>query len=425
MYSHLLADEATSEEFDDELQRVMETVEDLKDRMYEFSSLTMEIEETSSPPEINQLEDEEHRMEQELNSIAQSLLSDVEDLEQTTDRLRSLEKESQDRLEHLKERSEIFDVLFGGRAEGVQQWIDQFEERRRAIDHVAERIDKLGLIVHELTQIEPRHREEWESEMDEVSSVVRDIRHSTEELRKWRNRITHRRSPRLAFRDLSEMHFDPGMRDTVVDAIAFFLRAASVVGADPERILEDAITANIQTQQRDRVLDTVDVAIETADQEQALESAEDKHSYEQFSNAEIRALFESEDEHLDAIAERVRPSHQDLIDRVLDEPSYVEEGLRITAMQVPIEYYDLEIQVDLVGEDADEEVVLIDVIESASEDQIERKVNQLETLLREAEIDEDRPSRGLVIVDTMTDGADWQHTLDSSLSDEVEVIQIK
>jgi RecB family endonuclease NucS len=114
-----------------------------------------------------------------------------------------------------------------------------------------------------------------------------------------------------------------------------------------------------------------------------------------------------------------------LIDRVLDEPSYVEKGLQITAMNVPIEYHDLEIQVDLIGEDADDQLVLINVIESASREKIERKVNQLQTLLKEAEVGEDRATRGLVIVGTVTEDAGRQQTLDTASGDSVEVRQAK
>lgn len=168
----------------------------------------------------------------------------------------------------------------------------------------------------------------------------------------------------------------------------------------------------------------VDVTIEAENRRRALQSANEKHSYEQFSNAELRALLESDDDRLQQMAQQVRPSHQDLIDHILNEPSSVEEGLRITAMQVPIEYHDLEIHVDLVGEDIDEQLVLIDVIESASQEQIERKVDQLDTMLEEADLEEGRPARGLVVVNTVTDEVGPQHTLESDAG-RVEVRQIE
>jgi len=411
----------TLEEIDENIEIIREVLSDLEDTHYELTALKMEVSDSSASSDITDMQ----RLEQELDSIVRSLQSEVESLEDNVERLRRLSEDSQDRLMSLEERSKEFEIVFGNQVKGIQQWIKRLEERHSASRRLADLTGDLFHTIDKLSQTRIDQQEEWEDRITEMSSILREFRDNVEDLREWRNRRAHGRSAHLAFRDFSQFNFDPGMRDTVVDSIAFFLRATSVVGADPERILEKAITANIQTQQRDRVLDTVDVTIETEDRERALESADEKHSYEQFSNAELRALVESGEERLDTIAERVRPSHEDLIDRVLDGPSYVKEGLQITAMNVPIEYHDLEIQVDLIGEDANDQLVLIDVIESASQEKIERKVNQLQTLLKEAEVGEDRATRGLVIVDTVTEDAARQQTLDTARGDSVEVRQVK
>lgn len=413
----------TSEEVVETIERLRDTLDELGETHYDFTTLMMELNETSAAG-TSDMERDSRELRAEIDSMVQTMQSAGDQLQNNAERLEKLDKDTRDRLQQFKSRAEQFEMVFGTQTQELQRWIEKVEQRSRATRNLVERAHNLSRAVDELARAEVDRPDEWEERINDISSILRNLQDDADELREWRNRRAHGRLSRFSFRDLSRLRFDPGMRDTVVDSIAFFLRAASVVGADQEQLLEEAITTNIQTQQPDTVLDTVDVTIEAENRRRALQSANEKHSYEQFSNAELRALLESEDDRLQQMAQQKRPSHQDLIDHILDEPSSVEGELRITAMQVPIEYHDLEIHVDLVGEDADEQLVLIDVIESASHELIERKVDQLDTLLEEADLEEGRPARGLVIVDTVTEESDPQHTLDSSVS-RVEVRQIE
>lgn len=412
----------TSEEAVENIELLRDTLADLEETHYDFTALKMELNEASTSGTSDRQRDS-RELRGEIESQVQTMQSEVDQLKDNAERLEDLDKDTRDRLQRFKSRAEQFEMVFGTQTQELQQWIEKVEQRSRATRHLVERSHNLSRAVDDLVRAEVDQPDEWEECITEISSILRDLQDDVDELREWRNRRAHGRLSRFAFRDLSRLRFDPGMRDTVIDSIAFFLRAASVVGADQEQILEKAITTNIQTQQPDTVLDTVDVTIEAEDRGRALQSANEKHSYEQFSNAELRALLESDDDRLQQMAQQVRPSHQDLIDHILDEPSSVEEGLRITAMQVPIGYHELEIHVDLVGEDADEQLVLIDVIESASHELIERKVDQLNKLLEEGDFEGGRPARGLVIVDTVTEEAGQHHTLDSSVG-RVELRQI-
>lgn len=403
----------TVEEIVENLEVIGDSLANLEESHYDFTTMMMEFNDTStSSPSDRQRE--ARGLRQEVESTRETLLSETEKLENNAQRLRDLDEDTRERVQRFKKRAERLEILFGERTHRVQQWIEMVEERYRTSRHLVKETRQLSNVAEELANLDVDRSEDWESCFNEISSILRELRDKVDDLREFRNRRVHGRPPRFALRDFSGMRFDPGMRDTVVDSIAFFLRAASVVGANPERILEEAITTNIQTQQQDRVLDTVDVTIETEDRQRALKSADEKHSHEHFSNAELRALLESDRDSLKRIAERVRPLHRDLIDRILDEPSCIEKGLRITAMQVPIEYHDLEIHVDMIGEDTEGQSVLIDVIESASKEQIEQKVKQLNTLLEEADFEGGQPERGLVVVDTVTDEARPQHTLESA-----------
>jgi hypothetical protein len=413
----------TSEEVVEIVEILRDTLADLEESHYEFTTLTMELNEASTSGTSDRQRDS-REMRENIESMVQTMQSEVDQLENNAKALERLDKDNRDQLQRFKDRAEQFEMVFGKQTQGVQQWIKKVEQRSRATRRLVERARNLSHTVDDLARSEVDQPDKWEKGITDISSILRELQEDANELREWSNRRAQSRAPQFAFRNLSRLHFDPGMRDTVVDSIAFFLRAASVVGSNQERILEEAITTNIQTQQYDQVLDTVDVTIETESRQRALQSAHEKHSYEQFSNAELRALVGSDSDRLQQMAEQVRPSHQDLIDHILDDPSSVEEGLGIMAMQVPIEYQDLEIHVDLVGEDADEQLVLIDVIESASQEQIERKVDQIDTLLEEADLEEGRPARGLVVVDTVTDEADPQHTLESAIG-RVEVRHIE
>ena len=413
----------TSEEVVKTIERLRDTQDELGETHYDFTTLMMEFNETSTSGTSDRQRDSRD-LRAEIDSMVQTMQSEVDQLQDNAERLKKLDKDTRDRLQRFKSRAEQFEMVFGTQTQELQQWIKKVKQRSRATRNLVERAHNLSRAVDDLARAEVDRPDEWEECINDISSILRNLQDDADELREWRNRRAHGRLSRFAFRDLSRLRFDPGMRDTVVDSIAFFLHAASVVGADQERILEEAITTNIQTQQPDTVLDTVDVTIEAENRQRALQSANEKHSYEQFSNAELRALLESDDNRLQQMAQQVRPSHRDLIDHILDEPSSVEEELRITAMQVPIKYHDLEIHVDLVSKDADEQLVLIDVVESASQEQIERKVDQLDTLLEEADLEEGRPVRGIVVVDTVTDEAGPQHTLESAVG-RVEVRQLE
>lgn len=404
------------------IEVMRDSLADLEESHYDFTTSMMEFNDASTSGPSDRQRDA-RGLRQEIESTRETLLSEAEKLENNAQRLRDLDEDTREHFKRFKDRAERFEILFGERTHEVQQWIEMVEKRYQASRLLVKETRELTRAIEELAHLDVDQPEEWEACIDDISSILRDLRDQVDDLRELRNRRAHGRPPRFALRDLSQMSFDPGMRDTVVDSIAFFLRAASVVGAKPERILEEAITTNIQTQQHDRVLDTVDVTIKTENRQHALKSADKKHSYAQFSNAELRALLESDHGRLKQIAERVRSTHQDLTDRILDDPSCVEEGLHITAIKVPIKYHDLEIHVDMVGEDANGQLVLLDVIKSASHERIEQKVNQLNTLLKEADLKEGRPERGLIVVDTVTDEAGPQHTLESAIG-RVEVRQI-
>lgn len=413
----------TSEEAVENIQLLRDTLAELEETHYDFTTLMMELNETSTSGTSDRQRGS-RELRGEIESMVQTMQSEVNQLKDNAERLEELNKDTRNRLKQFKNRAKQFEMVVGTQTQELHQWLEKVEHRSRAIRHLVERAYNLSRAVDALAHAEVDQPEEWEECITDIASILRDLHDDADELREWRNRRTHGILSRFAFRDLSQLRFDPGMRDTVVDSIAFFLRAASVVGANQEQILEEAITTNIQTQLPDIVLDTVDVTIETENRRGALQSAKEKNSYEQFTNAELRALVESDNDRLQKMAQPVRPSHQDLIDHILDDPSSVEEGLRITAMQVPIEYHDLEIHVDLVAEDADEQLVLIDVIESASRERIERKLDQLDTVLEKTNLEDGRPVRGLVVVNTVTDEASPQHTLESAMG-RVEVRQIE
>jgi ABC-type transporter Mla subunit MlaD len=404
----------TSEDAVENIERLRDTVAALEESHYEFTTLMMDLNETSTSGTTDRKR-ESRDLRDAIESKVQTMKSEADQLKDNAERLEQLDKDTRDRLQRFKNRAEQLKMVVGTQTQDLQEWIGIVEQRSRATRNLVERAHNLSRSVDDLAHANVDQRDEWEEYFTEISSILQGLQDDADELREWRNRRAHGRLPRFAFRDLSRLSFDPGMRDTVVDSIAFFLRAASVAGANQERILEEAITTNIQTQQPDTVMDTVDVTIETENRQRALQSANEKHSYEQFSNAELRALAESEDDRLQQMTQRVRPSHQDPIDHILDEPSSVEEGLLITSMQVPIEYHDLEILVDLVGKDADEQLVLIDVLESASQEQIKQKMGQLDTLLNEVDLEEDGPARGIVVVDTVTDEAGPHQMLDSAM----------
>lgn len=214
--------------------------------------------------------------------------------------------------------------------------------------------------------------------------IIDRIRHGTADL----SYLCDHLSPSLiteAFSDAPPSEREPMNRETIITALAFYIRACDTRGWNPEEILSEAVT-QVYDRQSDKVLGHSRVELSVTDRETALQSAKhklDADNPDRLSTDELRALAETDYRQLAPLS--MPDSKPALRQLVCDNLRTIYPGLEIiqTHPQSPSGSGSGSVPPDLLATTDDGRIAVLEINSPVHETTEESAINRLRDLILE------------------------------------------
>jgi len=380
----------------DELQSLEADLNELSGGVQEESQVTFDQQEIED--QVLELEDEAEFLRDDLLEVSQKSKEELEnwkyEIEKVTEHLQTIVSSSDELRLFLDEDYSHF-------IESVERALADHEELEEELGSLIESLEELERVLE--SEDYPR-RGITREEIDFVEKADRldDLLDSLLENYGRRARHRHDSEPHLyEAMDILRHHlrgqvFSPDMRDNVVKSIGFYLRVSDAVGADLENMIEEAIESMIATHRQNEVLDSASVNINTESKDSAIQRGEEKIGKYRLSNAELRALVGRDRVDVDGLASINSYSLKDqLLERVLEEPSILGSEIEFTEIEPTIEYHGMPVRTDLMGKDLEGNTGLIDIEVDFSEN-LTAELERMQLLIDA--VDGEDEVRGIIIV---------------------------
>lgn len=356
-------------------------IESLDEKLESISSNEVERgRNNESLEEKDRIEGQIEALEDDLRSIEESLISHSREVQEVIREITDLMNDVIDDLSTIEKSSTELRLYLG---DDTSQFLDIIQSTITEHNEIQEELEEVNIRFQNVEQFFP-DRPSSHADIDTVDqglvNYLSNIQTELEEYREKYGRRRHRYSRRrlegpglrsamhILERNYRKKSFPPEMRDDVVKAIGFYLRIVDASRADLETVLDDAITHMVSRYRDEEVLESVSVNIDVSDREQALERGQRRLGGERLSNAELRALVES---NTDILVEHETLNqyslHDRLFERLLENPDLLGSGFKFKDIEPSIEYRDLSVQVDLLGEDQDGTTTLVEIETDPSE----------------------------------------------------------
>jgi hypothetical protein len=396
--------------------------EDIYDMMEEYGEIANQLQDLEDDYEDITDESAAQFTERELNEVREETRMDIQEAE---DQLYFIQQDIVKACSHLREeidewRRDLDEILnhiqqidslssylqlvprddYNDVVEILSEFRSDHEDMRRELDAYQEALEKVeNRIDNEDEFSDSPIGLRLDTDIKEITRKLKDYSDTYDRLRRRHGRDKYSITSvidRLQ-QYIHNQSFSPAMRDNVVKSIGFYLRVADVVDADMERLLEDAVTATVGVHHSEEVLDQVSVDIRTQSRDRARKIGRKRLGKQRLSNAELRALAESDAELFSEFDGSVEYSrHDQIVQRVLSQPNQLGPGFEFLEIEPTIEYQDLEVTADLLGEDVEGHSVLVEVAADPSDD-FGDEIDRMKILLDSFE-QSDSVVRGVILV---------------------------